>query len=131
MRSMSKSKSSRDSPKIHKSGKQTVKQLLGQGAGIENIEIKDASVKKFERIARKYGVDFEIKKDTREETPKFVIFFKPRDKDALMAAFNEYGKKLIKTPKKPSLLSSLHKNITLVKNKAVDRVRNKDKGLER
>ena len=53
---------SRDSPVIPK-GKQTVKQLVGQNQGVSNIEITDPSIKEFEKIARKYGVDYAVKKD--------------------------------------------------------------------
>lgn len=38
-------------------GKQSVKQLIGQNQGVSTIEITDPSIKEFERIARKYGVD--------------------------------------------------------------------------
>ena len=48
---------SRDSPVTPK-GKQTVKQLIGQNQGVSNIEINDPSIRDFERIARKYGVDY-------------------------------------------------------------------------
>ena len=53
---------SRDAPVIPH-GKQTVKQLVGQNQGISNIEITDPSIKEFEKIARKYGVDYAVKKD--------------------------------------------------------------------
>ena len=48
---------SRDTPVIPH-GKQTVKQLIGQNQGVSNIEITDPSIKEFEKIARKYGVDY-------------------------------------------------------------------------
>ena len=48
-------------PHIHH-GKQTVKQLVRQNAGVQNIEITDKNIKSFERIAKKYGVDFALKK---------------------------------------------------------------------
>ena len=47
---------SRDAP-VKPQGKQTVKQLIGQNQGVSNIEITDPSIKEFEKIARKYGVD--------------------------------------------------------------------------
>ena len=43
-------------------GKQTVKQLIGQDQGVSTIELNDPDIKRFERIARKYGVDYAIKK---------------------------------------------------------------------
>ena len=57
-------------------GKQTVKQLVGQNQGVSNIEITDPSIKEFEKIARKYGVDYAVKKDRSTSPPKYLIFFK-------------------------------------------------------
>ena len=74
-------------------GKQSVKQLIGQNQGVSTIEITDPSIKEFERIARKYGVDFAVKKDRSCDPPKYLIFFKARDADALTAAFTEYTQK--------------------------------------
>ena len=71
------------------SGKQTVRQLIGQNQGVSNIEITNSNIKGFERIARKYGVDFAVKKDRSVSPPKYFVFFKARDADALTAAFKE------------------------------------------
>ena len=122
---------SRDSPVTPK-GKQTVKQLIGQNQGVSNIEINDPSIKDFERIARKYGVDYAVKKDRSVSPPKYLIFFKARDADALTAAFTEYtGKKVKKAEKteRPSVLAKLAQFKELLKNTVVDRSRRKE--LER
>ena len=122
---------SRDSPVTHK-GKQTVKQLIGQNQGVSNIEINDPSIRDFERIARKYGVDYAVKKDRSASPPKYLIFFKARDADALTAAFTEYtGKKVKKAEKteRPSVLAKLAQFKELLKNTVVDRSRRKE--LER
>ena len=122
---------SRDSPVTPK-GKQTVKQLIGQNQGVSNIEINDPSIRDFERIARKYGVDYAVKKDRSSSPPKYLIFFKGRDADALTAAFTEYtGKKVRKAEKseRPSVLAKLSQFKELVKHVVVDR--NKRKELER
>ena len=71
-------------------GKQTVKQLIGQNQGVSNLEITDPSIKAFERVARKYGVDYAVKKDRSCSPPKYLVFFKARDADALTSAFTEY-----------------------------------------
>lgn len=42
-------------PKVYK-GKQSVKHLVRQGAGVSNIEITDGNIKSFEKVARKYGI---------------------------------------------------------------------------
>lgn len=121
----------RDSPVTPK-GKQTVKQLIGQNQGVSNIEINDPSIRDFERIARKYGVDYAVKKDRSASPPKYLIFFKARDTDALTAAFTEYtGKKVKKAEKteRPSVLAKLAQFKELLKNTVVDRSRRKE--LER
>ena len=122
---------SRDSPVTPK-GKQTVKQLIGQNQGVSNIEINDPSIKDFERIARKYGVDYAVKKDRSASPPKYLIFFKARDADALTAAFTEYTGKKVKKAEKTERLSVLEKLAQfkeLLKNTVVDRSRRKE--LER
>ena len=42
-------------------GKQSLKELTGQNAGVTSIEISDKNIKTFERVARKYGIDFSLK----------------------------------------------------------------------
>ena len=121
----------RDSPVTPK-GKQTVKQLIGQNQGVSNIEINDPSIKDFERIARKYGVDYAVKKDRSASPPKYLIFFKARDADALTAAFSEYTQKKVKKAdrsERPSVLAKLAQFKELLKNTVVDRSRRKE--LER
>ena len=100
-------------PKIHH-GKQTVKQLVGQGSGVQNIEITEKNIKSFERVARKYGVDFALKKDPAQG--KYLVFFKARDADAMTAAFNAYSAEVLAKSKRPSTLSKLHKLIDAVKS---------------
>ena len=122
---------SRDSPVTPK-GKQTVKQLIGQNQGVSNIEINDPTIKDIERIARKYGVDYAVKKDRSASPPKYLIFFKARDADALTAAFSEYTQKKVKKAdrsERPSVLAKLAQFKELLKNTVVDRSRRKE--LER
>lgn len=114
---------------VKPTGRQTVKELIGQNQGVTNVEIEDKSIKNFERIARKYGVDYAIKKDKSADKPRYLVFFKARDGDALNAAMNEYAHKQLKKQSKPSLLKKLKSLGELVKNRE-PKVRNKDKGLE-
>ena len=44
-------------------GKQSVAELVGQNQGVQNIEISDKNIKDFDRVARKYGIDYAVKKD--------------------------------------------------------------------
>ena len=114
---------SRDSP-VTPHGKQTVKQLIGQNQGVSNIEISDPSIKEFDRIARKYGVDYAIKRDRSSNPPKFLVFFKSKDAAALTAAFNEYAGKKVKKASRPSVLKRLAMFKDMVKDTA-EKVRKK------
>jgi len=48
-------------------GKQSMEKLKEQNCELSNIEITDGNIKSFERVARKYGVDFALKKDTTSQ----------------------------------------------------------------
>lgn len=126
---LKKRKNARDSPEIYK-GQQTVKQLVGQGAGVSNIELPDAGIKRFRHIAKKYGVDFAVKKDASEKSARWIIFFKTRDKDVLQSAIDEYTSKIVKGKDKPSLIADLKENIEIAKNIAAGKVKNKRRELE-
>lgn len=108
-------------------GKQSVKSLVGQGDGVQNIEITDKNIKSFERVARKYGVDFALKKDP--EQGRYLVFFKARDADALNAAFAEYTAKTLNREKgKPSIKKQLSHFKQLVMGQSVDREKHRGKG---
>ena len=112
-------------------GKQTVKELVGQNQGVSNIEVSDSNIKSFDRVARKYGVDYALKKDTSGDKPKYLVFFKAKDTDALMAAFTEYSAQKIRHAERPSILAALAKFKAIVKANTIDRVKNRDKELTR
>ena len=110
-------------------GKQTLKQLMKQNAGVSNIEITKDNIKAFESTAKKYGIDFALKKDSSEQPPRYLVFFKGRDADALTAAFKEFSAKKLNKEQKPSirkLLSSLKEKAASL-NAQRDKVKNKDR----
>lgn len=107
-----------------------MKQLVGQNQGVSNIEVTESNIKGFDRVARKYGVDYAIKKDKSGEIPKYLVFFKARDADALTAAFTEYSGKKAKNKDKPSVIKMLRALRAPEIAKDIAKVRNKDKGLE-
>ena len=55
-------------------GKQSVRDLIGQNQGVQNIEISDKNIRDFDRVARKYGIDYAVKKDVTEPIPKYLVF---------------------------------------------------------
>ena len=76
-------------PQIYR-GKQTLRQLSSQNAGLSNIEITNENIKAFSRVAKKYHVDYALKKVKTAEHPRYLVFFKSRDADAMTAAFQEF-----------------------------------------
>lgn len=97
-------------------GRQTIQQLIGQNQGVTNIDISQTDLKGFEKYARKYGVDYAITKDKSVFPPKYLVFFKARDADAMTAAFNAYSAEVLAKSKRPSMLSKLQKLIDAVKS---------------
>lgn len=91
-------------------GKQSVKQLAKQNQGLQNMDISSDNIKSFDRVARKYGVDYALKKDKTVEPPKYIVFFKARDESAINSAFHDYTKAIIKQKqRKDSVLEKLKK----------------------
>lgn len=124
------------SPKIHR-GKQTLKQLAGQNAGLANIEISDKNIKAFTHVAKKYHVDFALKKDTAAEQPRYLVFFKSRDADAITAAFQEFASRKMSREEKPSIRERLtqakEQAAEKTEHRTIDRekVKVKDRSVQR
>ena len=91
------------------SGKQSVRMLLRQNRGVSSVEIDKTNIKGFERYAKKYGIDYAIRKDSSEVPPRYLVFFKAPDVEAFNAAFKEYSVSLLSKTKRPSVLAKLHK----------------------
>ncbi len=106
-------------------GKQSVKELIGQNQGVSRMPIGDASIREFEREARKYGVDFAVTKDKTVSPPQYTVFFKARDADALQQIADSLVAKQMNAQKKPSILKQLTKLKDLVAS-LPSKVRNKE-----
>ena len=89
-------------------GKQSVRMLLRQNRGVSSVEIDKTNIKGFERYAKKYGIDYAIRKDSSEMPPRYLVFFKAPDAEAFHAAFKEYSASLLSKTKRPSVLEKLH-----------------------
>lgn len=86
-------------------GKMTVKQLTEQGQGVSSFDLNDDRLARFDRIARKYGVNYAVKNTGTAEYPQHTIFFRPKDGDALTAVFTEFTRKVVM--KRPSVVKRL------------------------
>ncbi len=110
-------------------GKQTVEELAKQGQGMTALDLNDADLRSFERIMKKYGVDFAIMTDKKTAPPTHTVFFKGKDSGAINKAFDDVAKSLTKKNTRPSVLAELRKNIEIVRNSVFEKVKSKDKEL--
>ena len=111
-----------------KQGKQTLKKLMQQGSELTNIEITDNNIRSFDRVARKYGIDYSLKRDSSVQPARYLVFFKAKDVEVMKAAFKEYAGVSLKKSKK----ASIRKKLQLAKERvAKHRERDKTKQKDR
>lgn len=67
-------------------GKQSVRKLMGHGGDTNAIEVD--TPKLFDKVARKWGVDYAIRRVGDE---KYLLLFKARQADAITGCFAEYA----------------------------------------
>ncbi len=108
-------------------GRQSIKQLVESGAALSNIEITEKNIRSFEPIAKKYGLDYALKKDTSTKPPHYLVFFKGKDADVITMAFKEYSEKIIRQKEKPSIRKLIINLKELVKQQNKNRVKVKEK----
>lgn len=113
-------------------GKTTVKKLVGDGRGASTIEINEGNIKAFEKTAKKYNIDFAVKKDKTTEPPKYIVFFKAKDSDVLAQAFKEFVHENEKNKNKVSIREKLihFKELAKSMNKNRERQREKHKSRD-
>ena len=75
-------------------GRQSVRKLMAHGAATNSIEV-DAP-KLFDRVARKWNVDYAFYKTGPE---KYLLFFKSAQADAVTACFSEYSRRVLNKSK--------------------------------
>lgn len=106
-------------------GQQSLKQLKKHGAALSNIEITDANIGLFRPCAKKYGVDFTLRKDATTQPPHYIVIFKAKDADNMEQAFKEFTAKKLQREERPSI----RKDIAASKEKAA--ARNADRAKEK
>lgn len=86
-------------------GKQSVKKLMNHRVSTNALPL-DEETKLFDRVARKYNVDYAFHKTGPK---KYLLFFKAGQTDAITAAFSEYTKLVLGRgkSKRPSILQQL------------------------
>lgn len=114
--------------KIRKSqaphGKQTVKQLLRQVGETSAIDLPGRA-KDFDRVARRWGVDYAIK---RVEKGKYLLFFKAKQADAITGCFSEYSRRMMNRgrDRRVPLREQLKRVQELVRNQPRQKERTKE-----
>ena len=89
--------------KIHKAyrgrqtphGKQSVRKLMAHGTSTNSIELS-GDAKSFDRVARKWNVDYAFYKTGPD---KYLLFFKAGQADAITACFERYSRGLLEQSK--------------------------------
>ena len=87
-----------------KTGRVTMRQLQKQYGELRSVNIDDNNTRQFERIARKYHVQYKV---FRCEKGKYQIFFKAPNDEAMQSAFQEYVTKKLEKAERPSVLQQL------------------------
>ena len=72
------------------SGETSLKRLAESGMKLSNIEITEKNIKSFEHTAREYGITYALKKDVSTDPPRYLVFFKAKDRMQVEAAFKSY-----------------------------------------
>ena len=110
-------------------GRQSLRQLKKDGCALSNIEITDSNIGLFRPCAKKYGIEFTLRKDRTTHPPRYIVIFKSKQADNLEQAFKEFTAKKLKQQERPSI----RKALSAMKQKAAakDKQRAKEKVKER
>lgn len=96
-------------------GEQTLADLTAGKDKLTNIQITDKNIGSFHKVARKYDIDYALKKDATANPPRYYVFFKAKDVDVMNAAFKEYSAQVGKIQSRPSVRKKLLKAMEMVK----------------
>ena len=73
-------------------------------------EYDKSGIRDFERLAKKYGVDFAVRKDKSVDPPRYLVFVRAKDADVLDAINQEHiARHMSGKDKRPSVLQQLAK----------------------
>ncbi|MBP1536008.1 MAG: PcfB family protein [Ruminococcus sp.] len=79
------------SGKAEKKGRMTYKQLQAKSPSkLDSIEVSDKNIGDFLKTARKYDVDFALKRNKSTQPPTYHVFFSAARTEDFKRAFSEY-----------------------------------------
>ena len=109
-------------------GRQSVKQLMGHAGQSNSIQLK-GDARLFDRVARKFNVDYAFHKVGPKD---YLLFFKAGQADAITAAFSEYTKRVMaRQNDKPSIRRGLRQAMGRVKTRQKEREKTREAVQER
>ena len=106
-----------------------MRKLKRDGSALSNIEITEANIGLFKPCAKKYDLDFSLRKDNTTHPPRYIVIFKTKQADNLEQAFKEFTAKKLNREERPSI----RKTLSAMKQKAAakEKQRAKEKVKER
>ena len=118
------------SGKAEKKGRMSYRQLENKSASkLDSIEVSESNIGDFTATARKYDVDFALKKDKSTQPPTYHVFFSAAKSDSFKKAFTEYaGKMQDKTQKRGEIT---REQIKKEASRAASKARQKHKQREK
>ncbi len=114
-----------------KEGKQSVDELIKAGVSTDKIELPDGSAKDFCKTAKKFGVDYAIRKDKTLDPPRYIVFFKAKDTEVLDQVVKEYVAVNEKKQEKKSIREQLRKEKEAAKAETKEKSKNKTKKIKK
>ena len=120
--------------KINQAQRIRVRELVKEGSGVSSVEIKDEKIRQFERLARRNGVRYAIKKDRSTTPPTYIVFFKAKDGEVIDRTLKEFLKRNISKDDKengPVIKEKIKKFKAVAAETALKLAKIKHKDLER
>jgi len=111
-------------------GKQSIENLVQSGDKLATLPLSSKNIKDFEKIARKYGVDYALEKDTSKDPPQHTLTYRARDTDTMITAFKDYlNMSLVKQKsKKPTFKERVDNAKQRMQSQTKDTEKNQRKG---
>ena len=98
-------------------GQQSLRKLKRDGSALSIIEITEANIGLFKPCAKKYDIDFTLRKDRTTHPPRYIVIFKSKQAENLEQAFKEFTAKKLQQQERPSI----RKTLAVLKEKAAAR----------
>ncbi len=103
---------------------------LAKSGKLENIKITDSNIKDFLQTAKKYDIDFALKKDKSTSPATYHIFFESSHTENFKKAFSEYALGIKKSFDKKSVTQVVNREQIKQNAKTISR-QQADKSVEK